>query len=250
MFGWLKDRFTNSGRLEKAARNAKTAANRFGTPNTRSTAKQSALDLEAAADTTKGAVNMAEKNLSDLQKRCATDIATARNQASEARAEHNKVKDTTFQQIKRFATLGPASWGLSRSAAENLRQKQMSNAAEKKRAQLQAIAAKQKAAMDAEEAAFRRKKELIESALGTAKAAANTAKEGVLKTAENFKPPVGNAAAAKLNAFLKENNNNNNNNNAGNNNTSRPGTPQAGGRRGRSRARGRGRSRGRTHRRR
>jgi hypothetical protein len=236
MFGWLKGHFTNAGRLEKAARNAKAAANRYGTPNSRSSAKQAALDLEATADTTKAAVNMAEKNLSDIQKKCASDITTARNQAREARAQHDKVKDTTFQQIKRFATLGRASWGLSRSAAENLRQKQMANAAEKKREELRAIAAKQKAAMEAEEAAFRRKKELIESALGTAKAAANTAKEGVLKNVGNFKPPVSNAGAAKLEAFLEnapKNNTKKNNAKKNNNNTSRPGTPTQGG--GRSR---------------
>jgi hypothetical protein len=180
MFGWLSDRFTNSGRLEKAARNLKTAANRYGTRNTRNVAKQAALKLEKNAETTKATVDMAEKALSDLQKKCAVDITNARNDAKKARADHSAVKDTTFKQIKRFVTLGPASWGLSRSAAVNLEQKQLANAAEKRRQQLQEIARKQQKAMDDEEAAFKRRKELIASALGTAKEAATEAKNSVV----------------------------------------------------------------------
>jgi len=201
MFGWLKDRFTNTGRLEKASRNLKAAANRYGNPNTRNAAKKAAHDLEATADTTKAAVDMAEKNLSDIQKKCASDITTARNQAREARASHDKVKLTTFDRIKRLAELGPSSWKLTRSAAENLRQKQLSNAAEKKRSQLEEIATKQQKAIDDEEAAFKRKKELIAAALGTAKSAATEAKNTVVPTVAPVNNKVKNAqnaaAAAK-----------------------------------------------------
>lgn len=229
MFGWLKERFTNAGKLEKAARNATNAANKFGTTNSRNAAKKQALDLEAAAATTKQAVEMAQKNLKSVQDRCSSETDIARKQLAQAQSSHNKVKDTTFQKIKRFATLGRNAWG-SRSAAVNVAQKRLRNAATKKREQLQALAAKQKAAMDAEEAALKRRKEIIASALTTANSAANAAKQNVLKNVANFKPS-GNAS--KLNNFLK----NGNNTSAKNNNISRPGTPQAGGR-------------GRTHRRR
>ena len=220
MFGWLKDRFTNAGKLEKAARNAKAAANKFGTTNSRNAAKKEALDLEVAASTTKQTVEMAQKELERVQKSCSTSINDAKTSLRAAQASHDKVKDTTFQQIKRFATLGRAGWGASRSAAVNIAQKRMENAATKKRDQLRALAGKQKAAMDAEEAALKRRKELITSALNTANSAANAAKQGVLKSAENFKPSNN----GKLELFLK---NGNNNSEA---NTSRPGTPVGGGR--------------------
>ena len=179
MFGWLKDRFTNAGKLEKAARNATNAANKFGTTNSRNAAKKQALDLEAAAATTKKAVEMAQNNLRSVQHRCSSETDIARKQLAQAQSSHNKVKDTTFQKIKRFATLGRNAWG-SRSAAVNVAQKRLANAATKKRDQLQALAAKQKAAMDAEEAALKRRKDIINSALGTAKAAATEAKNAVV----------------------------------------------------------------------
>jgi len=231
MFGWLRDRFTNAGKLEKAARNAKAAANKYGTTNTRNAAKKEALDLEAAAETTKQTVEMAQKNLKSVQDRCSSETTIARKQLAQAQSSHNKVKDTTFQKIKRFATLGRAGWGASRSAAVNIAQKRMENAATKKREQLRSLATKQKAAMDAEEAAIKRRKELIESALGTASSAANAAKQGVLTNVANFKPQVSNNNAKKLNALLANNNSN----------ASNPGTPTGGGRR---------RGRGRTHKRR
>lgn len=226
MFGWLRDRFTNAGKLEKAARNAKAAANKYGTTNSRNAAKKEALDLEAAAATTKQAVEMAENNLRSTQNRCSSETTIARDQLRQAQNSHNKVKDTTFQQIKRFATLGRAGWGASRYAAVNIAQKRMENAATRKRDQLRSLAAKQKAAMDAEEDALKRRKELIVSALSTADSAANAAKQGALKSLANFKPKNN----GKLESFLGNRNSN----------TSRPGTPMSGGRHGR----------GRTHRRR
>jgi len=228
MFGWLSDRFTNAGKLTRAANSAQKAANKYGTVNTRNAAKKEALDLEVAASTTKEAVSMAQNNLNSIQAKCSAELKTARGQVDDARRSHNEVKDTTFQKIKRFATLGPKSWGLSRSRAENLRQSQLANAATRKREQLRALATKQKAAMDAEEAAMKKRKEIIESALGTASSAANAAKQGALTNAANFKPNVSTNNAKKLNALLANNNSN----------ASNPGTPTGG---------GRGRSRRRTH---
>jgi hypothetical protein len=220
MFGWLRDRFTNAGKLERAARSAKAAANKYGTSNSRNAAKKEALDLDAAAATTKQAVEMAEKNLRSTQNRCSSETSIARDQLRQAQNSHNRVKDTTFQRIKRFAALGPAGWGASRSAAVNMAQKRMENAATKKREQLRSLAAKQKAAMDAEEEALKRRKELIASALSTANSAANAAKHGALKSVTNFKPRNN----GKLESFLGNRNSN----------TSRPGTPMSGGRRGRT----------------
>jgi hypothetical protein len=220
MFGWLKDRFTNAGKLEKAARNAKAAANKFGTTNSRNAAKKEALDLEVAASTTKQTVEMAQKELERVQKSCSTSINNAKTSLRAAQASHDKVKDTTFQRIKRFATLGRAGWSASRSAAVNIAQKRMENAATKKRDQLRALAAKQKAAMDAEEAALRRRKELIASALNTANSAANAAKKSTLTSVTNFKPSNN----GKFELFLKSENSNTEAN------TSRPGTPVGGGR--------------------
>jgi hypothetical protein len=231
MFGWLKDRFTNAGKLEKAARNATKAANKYGTANSRSAAKADAVALEATAETTKKALDMAQKNLKDIQDKCTSEISVARKSIEAAQASHNKVKDTTFQKIKRFATLGPAAWG-SRSAAVNIAQKRMENAATKKREQLRALATKQKDAMDAEELAIKRRKAIIASALGTANSAANAAKQSTLTNVANFKPPVSNAAAAKINAFLK-NNNSKSGNSTPNSGTSTPNpeNPTGGGRR-------------------
>jgi hypothetical protein len=237
MFGWLKDRFTNTGRLEKATRNAKAAADKFGTTNSREAAKKIALDLDASAATTKLALEVAEKNLMSVKNRCSSENEIATDQVRQARNAHNKVKDTTFQRIQRFATLGRAGWGATRSSAVNLKYKQLENAATRKKAALQEIARKQNAALAAEAEALKRRRALIDSALDTAESAADAAKKGVLTDISNFKPANN---KAKLNNFLKENNNKNNT--AKGNNTSRPGTPsQAGGRR---------RGRGRTHRRR
>ena len=233
MFGWLKDRFTNAGKLEKAARNATKAANKFGTSNTRNAARKAALDLEATAETTKKTIDMAQKELERVQKTCSTSINDAKTSLRAAQASHDKVKDTTFQRIKRFATLGRNAWG-SRSAAVNVAQKRLGNAATKKREQLQALAVKQKAAMDAEEAALKKRKQIINNALGTAKAAATEAKSTVVpllaikNTSNNgankyenvrgtYKPPSAAANSAAANSAAA--------NSAAANSAPDPGTP-------------------------
>ena len=185
MFGWLKDRFTNAGKLEKAARNAKAAANKFGTTNSRNAVRKTATDLETSAATTKQAVEMAEKNLKSTQEKCSSETTIARDKLRQAQNSHNKVKDTTYQKIQRFATLGPAGWGASRSAAVNIAQKRMRNIAETRRLAMVKIAQKQKDALDAEEKALADRKALINDALKTSHNAATEVKSMVEPLVKN-----------------------------------------------------------------
>jgi len=212
MFNWLRERFTNSGKLTKAARNANTAIKKYGTNNSRATARLAAKTADSTSAATKTALDMAEKQLKAVQDRCSNDIADARKNVTTAKANHNKVKDSVFSKIRRTIAYGRNAWS-SRAAAVNAQERLYKKYADKKKDELVELARKQKAVMEAEEQARKERQKIIESALSSANSAAQAATVQGNKNISAFKPKVNNANAKALEKLLSNNNNNKKNNN-------------------------------------